>query len=313
MDTELTELSLPAQKLVGDVRKQYYFMQSHIDALHRYLNDNAMLSAHVFILPRPTQSDYKNEKVEYHPEHVTGREAVDRALHHFVDDKLKHDQAGVMANRLPGVLFADNVDAEEVVARVERINLEKDNLLKLIKQASSSMTEQFLLTKAAIPYAIRKSMGRHIQAFRAGELISVSFSVSKRSSVSATKERDYWLQRLENAERHVMSRRDLDNLAWQSQLEIERRALSHLSPDTLLRQERPIRRTPVANLYYHKGRGKKGNQKASQIAHSPILILNDREVKVNPMRPYSVPAKDPSTKTPIVPRWHLYEVERPRS
>jgi DNA replication terminus site-binding protein len=298
----IEELSDRARALVGDVREQYYYMQSHVDALLRYLNDEASLSAHVFVLPRPTQKDVGKEVIEYHPRHVTGREAVDRAMNHFVDDKLKHEQAGVMANRLPGVLFVSDVDQKDVQARIQKINQEKDALGELIRSGPKSLTEQFLLTKAAIPYAVRKSMTRHLQAFVQGELKSVGFSVAKRSSVSKTHPRQYWLDKLDTAEEHVLGRQDMDKESWETQIEIERKTLSALPPSSLLRTKRPIRRTPIFNLYFQTGK------QYSPVAHSPLIIVNDDKVKVNPMKPYTVKAVDASSETPIIPRWHLYRV-----
>lgn len=295
---ELTEVVISNVSLV---QEQYYYLLSHIDALVVYLHEEAQLYANVFVLPKPTVKDVGNNKIILDVHNVKGREAVDRALNHFTDHKLKTGQAGVMANRLPGVLHVKVTDENEVLFRIDKINLEKDKLMMLIRSAYVSMSEQFLLTKAAIPYAIRKSIGRHIHIYPQGRLSSVSFSVSKRSSMSKVMPRKHWLEKLERSRKYVMSRKDGDTTSWEDQIDIEQKVLSQLPEQAQLRIVRPLRKSPIVNLLYSDG------AKASQIAHSPIIIVNDKGVKLNPMKSYSVESKAVSIKEAVIPRWHLYE------
>lgn len=295
------DLSPAVLNSVSVVREQYYYLLSHIDALVQFFIEEAQLKADVFVLPNPNVNDVGSAMASFSVQQVKGQEAVSRALDHFADHKLKFLQAGVMANRLPGVLHVSGISQSEVVARITKVNAEKDKLMGLIRSCSSSMTEQFLLTKAAIPYAIRKSIGRHIHVYEQGQLKSVSFSVSKRSSTSKVQPRQQWLEKLERSRKYVMSLQDSDVSSWNDQIDIEEKALNQLPESAMLRIVRPLRKSPIINLVYEDGK------KASQIAHSPIVVLNDVHVKVNPMKSYHVEAvASINNKEAVVPRWHLY-------
>ena len=285
------------QKKVSKIREQYYYMVSHIDALVRYFHEESYMDADIFVLPKPVVNDVGKAIASFVVQHKKGQEAVQRALHHFTDDKLKVEQAGVMANRLPGVLHVQCNNPSDVIARIAKINHEKDILMGMIKTSSACSTEQFLLTKAAVPYAIRKAIGRHMYVFNQGELKSVGFSVSKRSSMSKSYKRDYWLEKLDKSEKFSAQQTDAET--WADQIEKERKLLSGLAPTAMLRIVRPIRKTPIVNLLYEDDR------KYSPIAHSPIIVLNDRGLKVNPMKNYIVGATGDDQTATIIPRWHL--------
>jgi len=283
------------------IRQQYYYLVSHIDSLMAFLHEYTQLNAEVFVLPKPNVSDVGKEIAHFDVQHVKGIEAVSRALHHFADDKLKVDQAGVMANRMPGVIKVSTEQPDELVKRIARINEEKDTLMKMIRTGANSSTDQFLLTKSAIPYGIRKAIGRHIYVYEQDSLKSLSFSVTPRSSMSKIQNRDFWINKLESSQKYTpLSKRGAD---FDAQIEIEHKVLSALPPTAQLRTVRPIRRTPIMNILYQD------SKKASQIAHSPVFVINDAKVKVNEMQSYTVKALDESKTEPVIARWHLYQVK----
>ena len=284
------------------IRQQYYYLVSHIDSLMAFLHEYTQLNAEVFVLPKPNVSDVGKEIAHFDVQHVKGIEAVSRALHHFADDKLKVDQAGVMANRMPGVIKVSTEQPDELVKRIARINEEKDTLMNMIRTGANSSTDQFLLTKSAIPYGIRKAIGRHIYVYEQDSLKSLSFSVSKRSSMSKVQNRDFWLKKLEASQKYTPPSIRQDG--FDIQIEIERKVLSSLPETALLRTVRPIRRTPIMNILYQTG------QKASQVAHSPVFVVNDSEVKVNPMKSYNIKAVDEDRTEPLIARWHLYQYKK---
>ncbi|OUX87121.1 MAG: hypothetical protein CBB95_09845 [Alteromonas sp. TMED35] len=299
-NVELTESLFRESRTI---REDYFALLSHIDSLNLVLRGQQMLHATVYMLDVGKVQDVGIQHINLAPDVVTGRQAFERGLLHYSDHHLVDEQAGVMAKRLPGVIQLRVDDQQEICDRVNIINQRKDSLMQLVRDVSPDKDVQFEVMKQAIPMGIRKAIGRHIHVIPKDELKRLSFSFSNRVSMSKKASRDEWLKKLDNSEKYARSQ--LDSTAWSEQIDIERKALSTLPPSALLRQERPIRKTPIANVYFHRRR------KTTFVAHSPILVLDDN-VELGGFRMYQGDSsgKRSAKKEPVVPRLHLYWVNQ---
>lgn len=289
----------------AQVKGDYYHLLSHIDSLINYLKESTELKATVFLLPPSTAEDVGANQIELNPQAITGSEAINRALNHLSDHHLTPGQPGVMAKRLPGILNIQTKKPEEIISRVLRINKLKDELSLLIRSYSNSIDEQYLLTKSAIPLGIRKAISRHIHYLDNADLKSVRFSLSGRTSMSKPYSRNHWLKKLERSKTAKVD--NVNHEEWLALIDIESKALISLPESTMLRVERPLRKTPILNIRYLDGK------KTTVIAHSPLWIFNGVE-HIKPFGNYrgssSVPAKN---KKPILPRLHLYKLDNLKS
>ncbi len=297
---ELTEALFRESRTI---REDYFALLSHIDSLNLVLRGQQMLQATVYMLDVGKVQDVGIQHINLVPGIISGRQAFERGLLHYSDHHLVDEQAGVMAKRLPGVIQLRVDDQQEICDRVNIINQRKDSLMQLIRDVSPDKDVQFEVMKQAIPMGIRKAIGRHIHVIPKGELKRLGFSFSNRVSMSKKARRDDWLRKLDNSEKYA--RGHIDATSWSQQIEIERKALSALPPSAILRQERPIRKTPIANVYFRNKR------KTTFVAHSPILVLDDN-VELVGFREYRGDAsgKRSLTKELIIPRLHLYLVDQ---
>ncbi|WP_369812668.1 DNA replication terminus site-binding protein [Alkalimonas collagenimarina] len=70
------------------------------------------------------------------------------------------------------------------------------------------------------------------------------------------------------------------------------------------RTVRPLRITPIVNLKYNRSQNGEFN-KTTMIAHSPLIVLNDRP-KLSPLKPYTGKRIKDAKAGPLIARLHLY-------
>lgn len=293
---------LVSNEYISKVRINYYHLLSHIESLIGYLKKHTDMQATVFQLPILTPDDVGQSNMHIPLTVRVGDPALDLALNHFTEHTLKDNQAGVTANRLPGVINVKTQQPMAVIERINRINTLKDEFSVLIRSYSKSEDEQFLLTKEAIPFAVRKAICRHIHAIQQQEIKSVRFSLSGRTSMSKTYKREYWIKKLEKSRQAKSGKINPDD--WNDLIDIEVERLNRLPESTLLRIERPLKKAPIVNVRLLNG------TKTTIIAHSPVLIFNG-EGLIKPLADYEGRSTSGGNdKAPIIPRLHLYEVKK---
>jgi hypothetical protein len=286
--------------VIDQYQEDYYYLMSHIDAFTRFLDEECNLTSTVWVLPVSTTEDIGIKHIDIIPEEIVGIQATNRAIDHLSDHRLKHKQSGLFAKRLPGVIKVKTKQKKDFLMRVQRINEIKDNLERYLIEKVPNIDDRFVVTKAAVPYAIRKAISRHIHVIDDDTLRSIGLSISTRTSMSAIQDRDAWIKKLKRSKAYKANQVNGDE--WVRMVEVEEKRLAKLSQTAKLRTIRPLRKAPIMNIYYH------GGKKGTIIAHSPLFVLNE-EVKVNSFRPYTGNAKDKNIREPIIPRWHLYEVK----
>ena len=301
----LIEKEIP-NHIISHLKSEYLFLTQHIEALITFLRQACSCQADVFLMPEPSVKDIGKDEMLCTFEHVTGDEALDIAFSHLLDHKIKKaDQPGLMSKRLPGTIRVSTNETNELIGRIKKINAIKDALTQYIRDYSPSEDEQFELTKEAIPMAIRKSIGRHLYVIPPNEVKRIGFSLSNRTSMSKAEPRQYWLEKLERTRKNMRSHIDVDG--WMKLLDIEEAALNSLSPSTYLRIERPLRKTPIANITYHD----RDRPKRTLSAHTPFFIIND-DVTISPPRKYqgSATGKAKKKREAVISRLHLYAIKK---
>ena len=299
----------PSRPIVNAIKLEYANLRDHINLLRELINQESRTDAEVYVLPVPTQSDVGKEWMDYSiTETLVGQLAVEKTLIHYGQNILRHEQAGVMSHRLPGVIWVNQVDEPDILSRIRKINHIKDDIKRLINEYSDSAFAQFTAMKSAAPYAVRKSISRHIHAFPADSVTNVGYSISNRVATSKSLPRDKWIAKLESAKLNITQTGELNIKDWEDMYDREISILSSLANTTYLRIHRPLRKAPIVNIKMSDGK------KTTQIAHSPIVLINHSKASVR-YRPFKAIAQQVQSvvkKTPVIPRMHLYLAEKPR-
>ena len=117
LDTFLDEA--PSRPIVNAIKLEYANLRDHINLLRELIYQESRTDAEVYVLPVPTQSDVGKEWMDYSiTETLVGQLAVEKTLMHYGQNILRHEQAGVMSHRLPGVIWVNQVDEPDILSRI---------------------------------------------------------------------------------------------------------------------------------------------------------------------------------------------------
>lgn len=292
----------------------------HIDSFIEYLlSSGELIEATVYQYPTYTDEDIDDwpESIELIP--VQGNKALVMALDWMKNNFIIDEQSGRIVPRLPGTIVYSHPNYLECLMRLERINIEKNQLNQAILQISSDKDIRFETVKNTLPNLIKKVATRHfIYANR--PVKSVSFSWAHRQT-GENKTKEQVLELLQKS----LNYRNKNSIAdpnFTEKVEQEIFKISQLPHLSRFVIRRPIRVTPMVNLNYLKHSAPHLAQRASSktpfalaplnyVAHSPVFIFNDIP-KVYPFQNYeekSNPKIKSATmpeETLVIDRLHLY-------
>lgn len=291
--------------IIDVLRLDYAHLRAHIKALHPLIHKGILnTESRVFTLPLLSQDDIGDAFPNITPTAVNNVLARNAYLDHTLDMTLQHEQTGQMAKRLPGYILLNTPDEAEILERIDVINSLKKNLDAYIQtHAGKTPDTRFEVVSKAIPNLVRKALSRRLLVAPT-DTFSVSFSWSHSSSRSKAQPTAYWEEKLERSRMNKAAHIDED--AWNTMIDMEKKALMAANDATHFRIMRPLRVNPIINVKYDK-EDDGIFKKTTMIAHSPLLLLN-QEPKCFPLRPYQGASLKPAEDAPVIERWHLYKV-----
>lgn len=292
----------------------------HIDSFTEYLlSTGELIEATVYQYPAYTDEDIDDwpETIELMPVH--GKKGLVMALDWMKQNSIIDEQSGRIVPRLPGTIVYHHPNHLECLMRLERINLEKNQLKQAILQISTDKDIRFEAVKNALPNLIKKVATRHfIYANR--PVKSLSFSWAHRQT-GENKNKQQVLEMLQKS----LDYRNKNSIAdphFAEKVEQEIIKISQLPHQSRFVIRRPIRVTPMVNLNYIKSSEPHLAQRAASkmplalspknyVAHSPVFVFNDNP-KIYQFQNY-VRSADHTTspltmpgETLVVERLHLY-------
>ncbi len=296
----ISDNGTPDADAVAIVRREYWHLVEHIKLLIDCLKMGAVTKAQLYALPYGELDDVGVDKVMIDVSPLSGDAAFEKALLHLLDFELRHEnQAGVMAQRLPGVICIRHPDEDELRRRVAEINRLKKAFERTILQLANHTNTRFELVSNAVPNLIRKAFTRQIMIGEPG-YARIGFSWVRLHSQSKAQNKQFWIDKLEQAK--SANKNSAAHEDWVKAIDIENRQLMNANDAELFRIRRPLRITPMMNI---RDENKKSRQ-TTKIAHSPIWFIN-QDVTIGELGPYIGQAKADAL-APVVERLHLYKV-----
>ncbi|MBQ4839734.1 MULTISPECIES: DNA replication terminus site-binding protein [Pseudoalteromonas] len=289
--------------VIRKIRADLHYLQVHIGEALTLLKDAQLQPCSaVYELPRLTQENIAEHAPTILPNPLFNEQARQRFLHHALDFTLKGNHPGVMARRLPGCLCFSTPHDQELRERVAHVNQLKSEFDTFIQHhAGKNPDQRFELVSQAVPLLIRKAVSRNL-LLAPQDTFSLSYSWSHSTSRSAIQPRQYWHEKLDRTLQSKLS--DVNASNWVKMIEQEKKALANANDSEYFRTIRPLRITPIVNLKYNRGQNGEFN-KTTMIAHSPVIVLNDRP-KLSPLKPYTGKRIRDARAGPVIARLHLY-------
>ena len=286
-------------KKATDLREDYLFMMANIKLLTEELSELTPENCVCFSLPTLSKEDLGDEPHKIPVETHTGKHALNMAIEHLSQHKLKENVPGVFAPRLPGaiVLTMEESTARLIKSRINKINDLKVKLAESIKLLSPYTDVRFEIISQVLPNLIKKTALRKIllapeQCHRVGFTWKRFYSVRKKSP----KGWDKYLEKAIVTGKHK-------GPEWEQAIEIERQVLRNNNDASFFVSRRPIRITPAMNINMN-------NSKATTVvAHSPLWIINQTP-SIRGLKTFDTNAPkrkiNERDEQLLLPRLHLY-------
>lgn len=282
------------------VRRDYFHILEHINLLVDCLKVGTVSKAEVFALPYGELDDVGADEVMIKVSRLSGEDAFNKALSHLLDFELRHEnQAGVMAQRLPGVICIQHPDENDVRTRVVEINRLKKVFEQTILQLANHTDTRFELVSTAVPNLIRKAFTRNIMVGKPS-YSRIGFSWVRLYSQSKADTKENWVKKIELAK--GAKKNSVDHDDWVKAIEMEKQQLMKANDAEMFRTIRPLRVTPMMNIRDEDT----ARKQTTKIAHSPIWFIN-QDVTIGELNTYMGQAKADAA-APVVERLHLYKV-----
>lgn len=292
--------------VIGKVRADLLFIKEHINALVDLLKEsNVDPDSVVFQMPSLHKDDIGAGDTQIHPTPIMGDMAFTAFIEHIGQFSLEGEHPGVMAKRLPGYIVIRSHQAQEIVERIKIINKLKNDFHELVYRfAGKSPDERFETVSAAVPNIIRKAVVRQL-LLAPDDVVGINLNWSRPSSYSKVEHRIFWEEKLD---RTLLSKQPaVGEKDWETAIKMEKEALLQCNDTDHFRSIRPLRVNPILNIRYNRDDVTKQYEKTTLVAHSPLIILNQK-----PTMSYLKTYQGKSTKTrpvqPVIERLHLYPV-----
>lgn len=259
--------------LATELKTSFNQVVEHVSLLKEILQKQDCVAS-IWSFPKLT-----NEDVGQQPESIVltrfaGDQALSKALSHLSSFNNVPSTPGVFGNRIGGTLQVFTESVSEIRQRIERINELKVNFQELILSLHHSVDVRFRLVKEHLPDISKKATTRQI-LLAPPDTKYVNFSWTQRYSGKKFSKEEL-VKIIQNAGKRVPP--DKDPTDWHQLLEIELKNIINIKHTDVFIQKRPLRISPVANLFVEHNQQKATRQ--TMIAHSPLIILNQNpEVK----------------------------------
>lgn len=302
-----------------NLKSTYRLLGDHIDAFAEHLLAKGTLkAATVYEYPAHTDDDVAQVPDSIPLQPVADHTALLLALDSLKQNTIRDDQSGRIVPRLPGAIVYHHPDVLECIARLERINMLKNELADAILAISPDKDVRFDVVKDALPLLIKKVATRHV-IYANRPVKSVSFSWAHRyAGKTLTKPQvvDMLAKSLIYSNKHTLS-----DPRFGLQVDADLLTISQLPDHSRFVIRRDIRVTPMLNLNYEKNSAPYLSTRPSSttptavapknyVAHSPVFIFegNPRLYTFESYRGKSA-AQPQTPRDPlelVIPRLHLY-------
>lgn len=283
-----------------ELKSSFSEIVEHIRLL-KILLEKEECTASIWTFPKLT-----NDDIGQHPDSINlnrfyHQEAINKALKHLSNLNNIPNSPGIFGHRIGGILKVFTNSEQEIRQRIARINELKSNFQELVLSLHKSVDVRFKIVKDHLPNISKKAVTRHILV-APPKTKYVNFSWTQRYS-GKKYSRDDLVKIIHNAGKRVPPGREPSD--WHKLLEIELKSVVNIKHTNEFIQRRPLRISPVANLYVEKEILKP--VRVSMISHSPIILLNEN-TEVKELQNLSSLKDTPKDNglILIIPRKHIY-------